>query len=244
MLIEQELQKLGLNEKEARVYLALLDLGKSSAIAIADKAGVKRPTTYLVLSELARKGLVSVIPRVKKALYQAESPEKLSFLLESQRRVLKDIMPELLAHYKPGGLKPSVKFFSGTEGIKTVYYDTLKEGKEILAFLGVKEAEESLKEFFLKEYGPRRAAAKIFARVIAPKTPEAKEYQKQDKMFFRETRFIDSKIYPFSIEKNIYGNKVAIISHARKEQFGLIIISPEIVRTEKSIFEFIWSRIG
>ena len=112
-----------------------------------------------------------------------------------------------------------------------------------MAFLGVKEAEDSLREFFFKDYGPKRRQLKIFARVIAPKTPEAKEYQKQDELFLRKTKFIDSKLYPFSIEKNIYGNKVAIISHSKKEQFGLIITSPEIAKTEKSIFDIIWDVI-
>ena len=61
-----------------------------------------------------------------------------------------------------------------------------------MAFLGVKEAEDSLREFFFKDYGPKRRQLKIFARVIAPKTPEAKEYQKQDELFLRKTKFIDS----------------------------------------------------
>lgn len=243
MIIEQSLQNLGLNEKEARVYLALLDLGSSSAISIADRAGVKRPTTYLVLSELVRKGLVSITPREKKALYQAESPEKIAFLIEKQNQALKEVLPELLAHYKPGGSKPSVKLFSGIEGIKTVYYDTLTEGKEILAYLGVEQAEEHLKDFFQKDYGPKRVNAGIFARVIAPKTPSAADYCKQDARFRRQTKFIDAKKYPFTIEKNIYGNKVAIISHSKKEHFGLIITSPEIARTEKSVFELIWGKI-
>jgi len=44
-----ELEKLGLNEKEARVYLALLELGESNIQGLSAKSSVKRTTVYDIL---------------------------------------------------------------------------------------------------------------------------------------------------------------------------------------------------
>lgn len=77
MEIVDVLKTAGLDEKEAQVYLGLLELGTASVQLIASKAGLKRPTTYLILDSLQAKGMVSIIPRAKKALYTAESPEKI-----------------------------------------------------------------------------------------------------------------------------------------------------------------------
>ena len=45
MTLDKELQKIGLSEKEAKVYLAALELGQASVQNIARKAEVNRATT-------------------------------------------------------------------------------------------------------------------------------------------------------------------------------------------------------
>jgi sugar-specific transcriptional regulator TrmB len=49
---------LGLTQKEAAVYLALLQTKKGTALTVAKQANIKRPTVYLVLNSLIKKGLV------------------------------------------------------------------------------------------------------------------------------------------------------------------------------------------
>ena len=51
-MIITELEKTGLTENEAKVYLAALELGETTVIRLAKKAGIKRPTTYLVVDSL------------------------------------------------------------------------------------------------------------------------------------------------------------------------------------------------
>ena len=56
-LIELELRKLGLTEKEVRVYLAGLDLGPNSVQNIARITKLARPTAYEIIKKLEEKGL-------------------------------------------------------------------------------------------------------------------------------------------------------------------------------------------
>lgn len=93
MELTDVLKLIGLQPKQADVYLALLELGTATVNPIATKAGIKRPTTYLILDDLAKKGLVSVVPREKKVLYTAESPEKIAGDLNKKQEMLKRFMP-------------------------------------------------------------------------------------------------------------------------------------------------------
>src|SRR3954470_21610564 len=111
MEILDTLKQAGLNEKQAAVYIALLELGTATVHPIASKAQVKRPTTYLILEELQAKGLVSVVPRVKKVLYTAENPEKIISDLGRKQELMKRFMPQLLALYNAKVDKPQVLLF-------------------------------------------------------------------------------------------------------------------------------------
>ena len=48
-MLEKYLQEIGLNEKEASVYLALLQYDNASVIDISGKTKINRSTTYTVL---------------------------------------------------------------------------------------------------------------------------------------------------------------------------------------------------
>src|SRR4051812_11252942 len=96
MDIPNVLEQIGLTSKQALVYLALLELGSASVQSIAQKAGLKRPTTYLILDELQQKGVVSLVPQ-KKSLFTAESPERLLSDIHRKEEVFKRFLPELLA---------------------------------------------------------------------------------------------------------------------------------------------------
>jgi HTH-type transcriptional regulator, sugar sensing transcriptional regulator len=133
MKLEDALQYLGLTEKEAKVYLALLQMGKGSVPAISLKAEVKKPTTYVILDELRKKGLVTIIPRIKKVLYVAESPRKLLVEQKEKEETISEKMPELLAIYNLQEEKPAVKFYQGKKNVGELYREIMEE-KELCVY--------------------------------------------------------------------------------------------------------------
>ena len=66
----KNLGQIGLTDKQAKVYLALLSLESSTAYEIAQHCEVKKPTVYVILEELRQKGLVLKVPHAKKALFE------------------------------------------------------------------------------------------------------------------------------------------------------------------------------
>ena len=69
----KELEAIGLTEKESVVYVALLSLGTGTAYRIAEECSVKKPTVYVILEDLRKKGLVLKVPHAKKALFAPRS---------------------------------------------------------------------------------------------------------------------------------------------------------------------------
>lgn len=118
-----ELRKLGLKEKEAKIYLAGLELGPSSVLSISKKAGVTRPTTYELIKNLAQKGLYEESKEGKKRYFTAQSPEKILGILRLQKRELEEkerefirIISTLEASSAKDGQDPKV--YRGDEGRK------------------------------------------------------------------------------------------------------------------------------
>src|SRR3989344_4562656 len=133
MLYEKELQALGLSEKEAKVYLAALVLGPDTVQNIAKKAGINRPTAYLQIESLKEKGILSEVEKDKKVLYMAESPDRLSSLLNTyekelafKKAELERVMPSLLESFNKAGERPKVRFFEGKQAADLLRGEFLK----------------------------------------------------------------------------------------------------------------------
>jgi sugar-specific transcriptional regulator TrmB len=128
----KELQDMGLSEKEARVYLAALEIGRATAEQLAKQAKIVRSTTYVQLESLMKKGLMSTYEEGKKTYFAPESPELLKRLLMRQRdevqakeHELASFLPELLRQFEGAGERPVVRFFPGKEGITIVRDEVL-----------------------------------------------------------------------------------------------------------------------
>jgi sugar-specific transcriptional regulator TrmB len=110
----RELEAIGLSEKESLVYLALLSVGTGTAYQIAEHCDVKKPTVYVILEDLRKKGLVLKVPHAKKALFAARDITEYLSEQESRLKSVRAIVPQLHAM---GGQKANVFFFSGVRGI-------------------------------------------------------------------------------------------------------------------------------
>ena len=104
------LRRFNISPTASKVYVALLELGKSSADKIAKRVGTYKANVYDALDRLMDVGLATYIIEEKKKLYLPTNPEKLigtveeskQKAVESYEELKKDIeriMPELSAKY-------------------------------------------------------------------------------------------------------------------------------------------------
>ncbi len=242
--IYKSLLGIGFSQKEAAVYLALLELGKRTVTPIARKAGINRTTVYDILDSLSAKGLVSISGKQPLQEYVAESPDKIIRLLEdkikkdqSELQQAQSLVPQLKSMHNVSD-RPKVRFYEGTEGLQQVYEDTLTSHEPIRAYATYDNMENALPGYFPK-YFYRRASKGIPIRAIFPHTRAGLELSKQDKEQLRETAIVPQESFYFTPEINIYDNKVMIASW--KEKLGITIESNEIADAMKKIFELSWA---
>src|SRR3989338_7705518 len=81
------LQKLGLTDSEAKVYLALLKIGEfTSKGAILKEAKIAPSKIYYVLDKLMDKGLISTITKNNVKHFAAAPPARLNDYLEKKKQ--------------------------------------------------------------------------------------------------------------------------------------------------------------
>ncbi|MFZ2882675.1 MAG: helix-turn-helix domain-containing protein, partial [Candidatus Moraniibacteriota bacterium] len=117
MLLEK-LQIAGLSEKEAKVYVAVLELGEATIAEITKKSKIKRSTIYDILNTLKEKGIISQTRLNKRPIFLAENPKKMLEKLEEKKRGLEEAVPELLSIMNLLDKKPKIRYFEGIEGVR------------------------------------------------------------------------------------------------------------------------------
>lgn len=234
------LNQFGLTDKQSALYVALLELGQAEVADIAKKAGVKRSTAYVLLDELRDKGFVSLQDGAARQ-FRGEDPRKVLAYEKAKLSQFEKALPGLLGLASSSEHKPGTRFFTGKEGIRAVYEETLLQpaGSEILA-IGNAEAVEQGIEGFQSWYIKRRAASGISLRGIVPATPEGLKVVARNADELRETRLLAPGDFTEPVELNIYGNKVSAVSFVENELIGVIIDSAVLANVHRQLFELLW----
>lgn len=239
--MKETLQKFGLTDKEATVYLAMLELGTAPVSDIAAKSDLNRSTTYVILDDLSSRGMVSSTDKNKIRVFTPASPERLVHYLNEKAKhyeslvgVANSVMPELKSMYVGAGPKPTVQFFEGKEGVQHGYEETLKSTEEIRAFASIDDMHSTLPRFF-PEYYQRRANKNIHIKAIFPDTPAARERISNNKQEKRTAYLVPKDSYYSNSEINVYDDKIVFL--ALKEHFSLIIHSETMANVLKKIFD-------
>jgi len=206
--IELELRKLGLTEKEVKIYLAGLELGPNSVQKIAQLTKITRPTTYEIIRKLEQKGLFSEAKQKSKRYFSAQSPERILSILRTQKREIEEkerefirIIASLEERYsKEGGIKEykgkegltvlkEVLSFSPTPEITIV---NLKKSKNIREIL--KKIEKRLGEIEIKEINTNLDGTLIiFDKAIFLPEKKQEGFLIENKLIIRLLKSLSSK---------------------------------------------------
>lgn len=243
-MLEKELIQLGLTEKEAKIYLALLELGLESVNRIAKKSQVNRATTYFVLESLSRRKLASKLEKDKTTYYSPEPPEQLINILKKQEAEIKQkvqnfqtLLPQLRGVYNLAENKPVVRFFEGREGLRAIQEDFLSSNdREVEAAYALDDVRKVFKPYEREEYSNRKKEKRILSRAIYVSEETTRPHEELS-ISFR----VPKDQFPITADLTIYDNKVAIAS-LRGNLSGVIIENSEIANTLRSIFRLAYAK--
>lgn len=246
------LKELGLNGTETDVYLALLPVGQASASIIAYHSGYDRSTVRYACNKLVKKGLLKSEKKAGKTLYFPESPFKLLFLLEEDKRRLQKkedmihrVIVELNAVIDPSSTLPKVRCYDGLKEIKASYDQLLENSKEkkiYTTFFSDGAVSAQLYNYFMEEYMPKRVENGIHSRHITLDSPKNREEQEQDEALLREMRFLSQERMPkLDAAIHMSDDMVHYMGFTDSNIFALVIENKKISDMFRSVFEILWS---
>ena len=182
--------------------------------------------------------------------FAAEAPEKINLLfeqkiegLQKQQKDYQDILEQLRQAQPVGLMPPKFQLFEGQDGVRHILKDMLLyRNLETQAFWPIKAMVDMLSPDFFRYLNKERIKNHVYTRAIWPREQvvdvATHPYLGAGEGFLREIRVAPEGV-AFSMGYWIYGSKVAFIS-SRKESFGFILESAELVEMLRAQFEVLW----
>lgn len=171
------LKDIGLSEREAKLYLALLDLGSTTIGPLVDKTEIPSSKIYEVLHRLEEKGLANHIVVKKQKRFQAADPQTILFQLEDRAATFKEHLETLKQRQRLAQEKQHASFYEGKQAVFTMLRSLIKaapRGEEYRSFAFDDEHKEQDIAAFLASLALLRQEkglkTMILARTDAKKT--------------------------------------------------------------------------
>lgn len=240
---------LGLTESQAKAYLMLIQFGTLSPPELARKTGETRSNAYKVLDRLEGLGLAIKKTGTKKRAYRATNPVQLEALakqhrakaMEQEEKVLR-ALPKLLTFFNTYSEQPGIRFFQGQDGIKQIFDDMLRTKQPIYLIRSPADIKFYDQKFFEK-FKVQRARLGIKTYALTPDIESATHDIHTDEINLFTRTWLPRNAYTGSVEWNLYGNKLAIISYG-EEAMGVIIESPQIAASFQQLFLLMQGRFN
>lgn len=237
------LYELGLSEKEARTYLACLELGGSTIKPIADRAKLKRTTIYNFIENLVGLGLIRRSITRGRTYYFPEAPERLIELQAKRLTNAQDALPALLSMFNRASGRPSISVFYGPEEIRNIVQEEVRckketryiwPGSDILKMVGGSK--------YFTELDRERIKRGIWVRTIRFRSKDVRfATSANGPKFFRELRYGPSDI-EMSMGLGLYDTRKVAFIGSHREGFGILIESPELHDMMLKFHQLLWVR--
>lgn len=246
-MYEETLKQLGLTKEQSGLYNILLINGPLVARKITLLSGLKRGLTYKTLDQLEELNLVEKVEKQgKTTVFNPKHPNTLLDVLEQKKREIaattesfRGIIGQMSSDFNLIIGKPSIQFYEGIEGIKTVLEDSLYTKGEILNYVDIESIQKYIPELN-QWYVNERQKDQIKNRGLVLDTPFNREFLKDYHTNITDTKLLPIQSEPFSTVMKIYNDKVSYITLG-EHMVGMIITSKAITDMHRKLFEFAWS---
>jgi len=228
-----KLEKIGLNLNEAKIYLALLELGQAQAGEISKKSQINRTTVYDSLERLIQNGLVVFVISSNKKIFRPVAPKKLLDKVIQREINIRELLPELENLFNESKEKEETDIYKGRKGIKSILDDILK-CKEYIAFGSSGKFLEIMQHDFII-FQKMKRELKINSRVILSESSRKTETVKAA---YTNFKFIPDE-FSAPTTTFIFNDKVAIIVWG-ETPIATLIKSKEVAKSYSSYFELLW----
>ncbi|MFT4343310.1 MAG: TrmB family transcriptional regulator [Candidatus Woesearchaeota archaeon] len=177
-MLEQTLEQIGLSKYESQIYLALLQIGESTASGVLKHLKIHIGRIYELLESLKEKGLVSEVKKDGVKYFTASSPKKIiSYIgskkteLDKQEKLIESTIKQFEQIQNETKQLPNIEIFTGIEGLKNAFQkeiDRYVSDKQVYV-LGVKAStnyNKRLLRFFSSTVDSKRKELNVTTKKI------------------------------------------------------------------------------
>ncbi len=239
------LGRMGLKDRESRVYLACLKFKAGLFIfEISKETRLVRSTADLIARRLQQRGFLNKVKVGRRLRYMALAPEALLFRQKQLAEDLEQVVP-LLSNIGGQRKDMEILYFEGAEGLRRVYEDILlqlkfahKSKKDILAFTSSSHPTvlfPNMHRAFIK----KRIKNGSWYRAIASQEAEAVPEYRDNPKELRTVKFVPDENFKLSMATEVYVDNVMIYSLAPPVG-GVIIRNEKIADSMRALFYLMW----
>lgn len=238
----QILKEIGLNDKEAVVYLAALGLGPTTVLKLAANSGIKRTSVYSIVDSLKIKGLINAEVRGFKTRYIAAPPSALQAVLSNRIAILDNYMPQLVELYNNPENYGVIRKYEGLNAIKGLYEELLESVKPNDDYLVLTDLTkwENLDHRFFNNFVKRRAKKQPKLRFLSVLSQQALRRQALGQQYGKRLRFLPPGVV---IDTNLIITPKFVVFHQLAPPMDAIMLdNRRIINLQMQMFNVIWAQ--
>lgn len=257
-MIESMLERVGLSKNEARVYLCLAELGKTTATIVAKKQNMPRSTAYSVLDTLVLRGVVAIEQTPGGTYYLANQPSSLKRMIEREKleqlaqigekeNAVGDVLREIQPFFKNTNYSvPKLQFFEGTTNVESMLYDCCRDWQASISqvdytWWGYQD------HHFVEQYREWLdyywASMHADERILLLSNKSTTEKQLKGKVAKRDVKVVP-KSFEFSSTIWVLGEYVITIMTRQKPHYAFQLKDSVFAANQRILFQQFWSMLG
>lgn len=229
--MRKDLLQLGLTQREADAYMALLDFEEATATQLSKRTTEHRTNVYDSLNSLIKRSLITYAIRDNVRYYRVVDPNTLIDQCKEKERIAKALVPKLKQKIQRKRDEPSVEVFEGREGFKSILARILREEKTIFGIGASAKWEEEF-PIPLSQYMKEREKRNIKAKLLYVQGTKPIEHS-LNQVKFLPTQFAQ----PSTIA--IFGDYVAVFMWTTPLT-ATLTKSKQLSNSFRKYFEVIW----
>lgn len=237
--------EIGLENRDKKVYEALVAHPGSSLRTVASLTGINRGSVYESVKQLVDTGLVGSIKVGKQRRYTANDPQTIVELLRERQvqaqqaeRHAQSYIESLSVHNEKAAMAPFATYYEDLEGVAGILRDVLatcrEQGIDSYDVITTKQVREHMYANF-RNFTARRIATGVAVRALAVGTGGESD-ELSERRWITTTASSEPNCYTI-----MYGNKTAFITMSDTNVLsGIVMDNPGIAQLQKEIFERLW----
>lgn len=238
MINLKTIEGLGLNSKEAGIYINCLQFGPIGVAELARRSGIQRTHVYDLAKKLINKGFLTQTFRENKKILSALPPKEVLKKQKEKLNKFEDCIPKLESLGSKENKRPKIIYYEGEKELKKMMEASTMGGGECLIFCDDLFYTKDNKEY-QKNNVEQRLKSNTRCRLLAAITNAALESKKRDKKEARETRLLPKDLFEPKVLLAMYRDKTLVANH--EKSFGFVVEDKGFSDTLQMIFDLIWN---